>query len=394
MFRHMPFILAFLIAAVLVLDPFISNELKSIFYAISLTAESIVMFVLPIIIFGLLFKVAAKLAKQSPRIIILIMLGIGLSSYVSAFLSHFVGSWIYHFDLSLGLPKTLQELKPYWSFTLPKLIANNKAMFSGLILGAGISLINSSIANKVSEKMEAIVNKLLFSFVYLIPLFVAGFIAKMKHEGVIFIIIKEYSIVFLGITLALILYIGFIYLTVNKFSVKRSLESIKNMLPAAITGFCTMSSASAMPLTIIGVEKNSHNPELAKSIVPVTVNVHLIGDCFAIPIFAYAILKNFGVEEPSLLTFMIFSCYFVLAKFSVAAIPGGGIIVMLPILENYLGFNSNMLSLITALYILFDPVITCANVLGNGGFAMAISKLFAKSLQNNDESKRINEEVC
>ena len=51
---------------------------------------------------------------------------------------------------------------------------------------------------------------------------------------------------------------------------------------------------------------------------------------------------------------------------------------MLPILETYLGFDASMLSLITALYILFDPVITCANVLGNGGFAMGIDKLFKK----------------
>jgi Na+/H+-dicarboxylate symporter len=36
-----------------------------------------------------------------------------------------------------------------------------------------------------------------------------------------------------------------------------------------------------------------------------------------------------------------------------------------------------MLSLITALYILFDPVITCANVLGNGAFARMVDKLQA-----------------
>jgi Na+/H+-dicarboxylate symporter len=59
----------------------------------------------------------------------------------------------------------------------------------------------------------------------------------------------------------------------------------------------------------------------------------------------------------------------------VAAIPGGGIVVMLPILESCLGFNSEMLSLITALYILFDPVITSANVLGNGMFAKLIDTL-------------------
>lgn len=64
-----------------------------------------------------------------------------------------------------------------------------------------------------------------------------------------------------------------------------------------------------------------------------------------------------------------------MAKFSVAAIPGGIIIVMLPILQDHLGFNTDMMSLITALYILFDPIITCANVLGNGTFSKLIDRI-------------------
>jgi Na+/H+-dicarboxylate symporter len=126
---------------------------------------------------------------------------------------------------------------------------------------------------------------------------------------------------------------------------------------------------------MIAAEKNANDPDIVRSIIPATVNIHLVGDCFAIPIFAYAILKNYGMVEPSLMHYLIFSYYFVIAKFSVAAIPGGGIIVMLPVLESYLGFNSSMCALITALYILFDPVITCVNVLGNGGFAQIMDRL-------------------
>ena len=145
-------------------------------------------------------------------------------------------------------------------------------------------------------------------------------------------------------------------------------------IPAAVSGFSTMSSAASMPLTIIGAENSAKNKDLARSVIPATVNIHLIGDCFAIPILAYAVLKSFGMTEPSLLSYLTFSLYFVIAKFSVAAIPGGGILVMLPILEAYLGFNAEMMSLITALYVLFDPVITCANVLGNGAFAKLIDR--------------------
>jgi Na+/H+-dicarboxylate symporter len=82
------------------------------------------------------------------------------------------------------------------------------------------------------------------------------------------------------------------------------------------------------------------------------------------------------MAEPSFFVYGVFALYFVLAKFSVAAIPGGGILVMLPILEKYLGFNAEMMSLITALYILFDPVITCANVMGNGAFSMILGNKY------------------
>lgn len=380
MFKKMPFILALVIIAILLIDPILPTFLKSIFYAISLSIESCIVFLLPIIIFGLLFRAAVLVSRQSTSIIILIVVGVCASNFISTFLSHFVGTWIYHFDLSLNMPKGTNQLTPYWSFALPKFIPNNIAMFLGLILGIFAAYKEPKIALKIADWIGSVVGKILRVFAFLIPLFVAGFVVKMKYDGVMMTILEDYSVVFLVVACAQLFYVLFIYFLANAFNVTDTIQSIKNMVPAAITGFCTMSSAAAMPLTLIGVEKNSHNPDLARSIVPATVNIHLIGDCFAIPIFAYAILKNFGLEEPTLIQYLIFALYFVMAKFSVAAIPGGGIIVMLPILEANLGFNSEMLSLITALYVLFDPVITCTNVFGNGGFALFISKIAGRKI--------------
>jgi Na+/H+-dicarboxylate symporter len=191
-------------------------------------------------------------------------------------------------------------------------------------------------------------------------------------------IIKDYTLILAIIALALFGYILLAYFLLSNGRAGEFLQSLKNMLPAAVSGFSTMSSAASMPLTIIGAENNAKNKDLVGSVIPATVNIHLIGDCFAIPIFAYAVLKNYGMPDPTLMSYLIFTCYFVLAKFSVAAIPGGGIIVMLPILEAYLGFNADMMSLITALYILFDPVITCANVLGNGAFAKLMDRVLSR----------------
>ncbi len=384
MFHKMPLVLLIVIAMVLLLGPFASYETKQVFYAISLTIKSLIIFLLPVIIFGLLFKTMVSLARRATLVILLILTCLCCSNFLSTFLSHYVGEWVYHFNLSLVQPSGAQSLTPAWSWQFPKIINNDKAMFAGILLGIILGLFQSRRVHLLAERLDWVVLKILASFAYLIPLFVAGFIAKLQYDGVVSIIFKDYTLIFATIALALMAYIGFAYLALNRFNLVATWGSIRNMLPAAIAGFGAMSSAAAMPLTIVGAQANAKNKDLARSVIPITVNIHLIGDCFAIPIFAYAVMKSYGMAEPSLAMYLVFLCYFVLAKFSVAAVPGGGILVMLPILESRLGFNSDMLSLMTALYVLFDPVITCANVLGNGAFAKLIDRL--ASLWNRNKS--------
>lgn len=378
MFKKMPFILLVIIAITMLMGQSIPLSIKQNIYACSFLIKSILSALLPLIIFGLLFKAAVNLAHNATRIIGLIFIFVCCSNFVATFLSHYVGMWVYTFDLSLLLPKDAQGLTAAWTLDLPRLIANNYAMMLGLICGIGFGMLKTDIVPKVISFLDRVLAKILGALTYFIPLFVAGFIVKLQHDGVVYTIMKDYTKIFAIIVVAQFGYIFLLYLALSKGNVKACLRSIRNMLPAAITGFSSMSSAAAMPLTIIGAENNAEDKDIARSVIPATVNIHLIGDCFAIPIFAYAVLKNFGAAEPTLFNYLIFTFYFVLAKFSVAAIPGGGIIVMLPILERYLGFNDAMMSLITALYILFDPVITCANVLGNGAFAKGIDRICAK----------------
>lgn len=381
MFHKMPIIFLVIILSVIGLGPWIPLEIKQLLYGFSLTIKSLIIFLLPFIIFSLLFKTAVNLTHHATRIILLILAGVVCSNFSATFLSHYVGAFLYHLNIAITLPNQTTNLQAAGLFQLPSLISNDKAMFAGIGLGMLFSLTNHKFATSIAKKLEPITNKLLQLFIYFIPFFVTGYLIKLQADGVIVVILKNYAAIFALVALAQFTYIGLAYFILSHGNIKTFLNFIKNMLPAAFSGFSTMSSAASMPLTIIGVEKNTKNKTLAKAVVPATVNIHLMGDCFAIPIFAYAILKTFGIAEPGLFTYLIFTCYFVLAKFSVAAVPGGGILVMLPILESYLGFNTNMLSLITALYVLFDPVITSVNVLGNGAFAKLIDELYLTKKQ-------------
>lgn len=383
MFRYMPFILIGIIVFAGVLGPMMPLAAQSGLYAISLSLKAVIVFVLPLIIFALLFKTAVQLAKKATRTIFLILAGVCCSNFLSTWISYSVGKVAYRFDLSMALPNEHNALLASWSFSLPKWIGNEHAMFAGLMLGVLLALFAPQVAAKFSTLMEKIVGRILKGILWAIPLFILGFVVKLSHEGILVQLIRDYAWILGVVAGAVFSYIALLYFAANGFRIRGSVRCMKNLLPAALAGFGSMSSAAAMPLTILGAEKNARNPDLARSVIPATVNIHLIGDCFAIPIFAFAVLKNFGVAEPTLFVYLQFALYFVLAKFSVAAVPGGGILVMLPILESGLGFDPGMLSLITALYILFDPVITCANVLGNGAFALVMDRLHRNKIKLN-----------
>lgn len=255
MLKKMPFILMTIIIAIISLDPFIPMEIKSIVYGISFSIKSLIVFLLPFIIFSLLFKVASHLAHNGTKVIVLIFAGVCVSNFCSTLVSYSIGSWVYCFDLSLILPQNAVELEPYWAFSLPKLVGNDIAMFAGLISGLITSFLRPKLATKAADILDKGVRKVLSFFAILIPLFVTGFMIKLQCDGVITRIIQDYAFIFVVIALAQFSYIGLIYGIVNNFNIKDFLKSLQNMFPAMIVGFSAMSSAAAMPLTILGAEK-------------------------------------------------------------------------------------------------------------------------------------------
>jgi Na+/H+-dicarboxylate symporter len=89
------------------------------------------------------------------------------------------------------------------------------------------------------------------------------------------------------------------------------------------------------------------------------------------------VLHLSGFSMPSLELYMMFALYFCLAKFSTAAVPGGGVIVLLPVLQSHMGLTPEMASLVATIYILQDSIFTASNVMGNGAFAI-LSHHFVK----------------
>lgn len=377
--KSLPFQLLIVIGLALLVGPFLDVSVKASLYAISLTIKEVLVFVLPFIIFSLLFSCLLSLHHNALRLIVLLLISVCLSTALSAYIGYGL-SHLKFFQVKATLASnTGPTLTPYWSLNLPSWIKNQYALGLGLIMGLVFSYFNQPKVESLAENLKKIstlfLNKI---FIPIVPLFVLGFVIKLDYENIFYTIIKSFGPVIIWMIIAEFCYLSFLYAVATRFNPVCWINAVSNVLPSAVAGFTTMSSAASMPLTLRGAEDNTGNPSLARVIIPATVNIHLIGDGIIVPIMALAILMTFGIPIPDFMAYSSFVLYFVLAKFAIAGVPGGGVIVMIPILESCMGFNTEMSSLMTALYILLDPVLTSCNITGNGAFAMLFNLFFGR----------------
>ncbi|MDR1982436.1 MAG: dicarboxylate/amino acid:cation symporter [Holosporaceae bacterium] len=375
----MPLIFLFALLLPILCGNLLSDSSVSFFYAISLAIKECLIFLLPFVIFSLLYTSFGRIGVGSLKLLMLIIPLICCSNFINTFLSYLLSSCCLK-DGPISVISVISQGKsvvvPLFSFSLPSVISNDLAMLSGAVAGITFNLLKP---NRLSMGISVIAEKFVKYFfgilIPFMPLFIFGTALKLRHDGMISLILSEYFTVMEFFLFSAYGYVLLQLFILSGFRFGRWIDYLKNLFPAVITGFGSMSSAAALPLSIKAAEANLSNKDNAAIIVPSTVNIHLVGDCFFIPFVALAILISFGKELPDISTYFIFAIRFVAAKFAVAAVPGGGILVMLPILQNYLGFSADMLGLITTLYILFDSFITACNIAGNCSLAIFFDKI-------------------
>ena len=246
----------------------------------------------------------------------------------------------------MTIPTNTQSIEPSFVFHLPTIINNDTSLLLGFIVGLLCVILDIKILSHYLIAMkEWVIDKTQKYLTLMLPVFIAGFSLKMSYEGILGTILSNNKQIILLIFSATLIYILIWLIVLTSASSQKIKSYSKNMLPAIATSFATMSGVAAMPLSIKSAEKNSINQDnnIANIIIPSTVNIHLIGDGIFIPLMAFAIINSFNVELPTLTTFLIFSLHYTKNKLSVAGIPAGGIVVIVPILEQYMGFDPRCL---------------------------------------------------
>ena len=374
----LPALLLLVMLAPFVTEGWLSYDIRSFFYALSLTIKSVLVFLLPFVVFSFVAVSFIRLGGSAWLFAVLLAGMVFLSNITAIFTGYAIGCLVVPM---IAMPVSLDGfdgngLGAMWVFELMPLCSNMTALLLGIVAGILVNAVKKlPLRDGFCWLADAAGWGLVHGFVPLLPFFILGFAFKLHADGILSQALLSFGPLLALVILVQICYLLGYFLLAANFSVQRLLRYIGNILPVWLTGLGTLSSAAAMPVLIEGTGKNLGNHAMARTIVPITINIHTIGSAICLTILALMILNTFDQPLPSLPVFAVFAFFFALTKFSVAAVPGGVVLVVGPILQSLLGFSDEMLGLITALYVIFDPFGTATNVSGNGAFAIVFDRL-------------------
>lgn len=398
MLKSLPVQLVVCVVVALLIGAHVDISVIQLFFSFSCVIKDVLMMVLPLVIVTYIAAAILSLQQRAPLLIICVMLMVCLSNISAVFSAYFVGNLILPWLTAgkvIDLTIAQNGITPLFTLSLPKLLEPSHALMIGMGYGLLFSFYKLPQAKNLALRLRDYVTVFLRKgFIPFLPVYVFGFVLKMQKEGTLVALFTNYGQIFLSICVLLIVYITFVYALAHGFKPAQFIKSIRTMLPAGLTGFSTMSSAATMPVTLAATEQNIKDAGFTQLVIPATVNIHLMGDALGIPLIGLAILQLSGLPLPGIEQYMIFAAYFCMAKFSTAAIPGGGVLVLLPTLQTHLGLTSEMAGLVATIYILQDTLFTGANVMGNGGFALVCHRLFKMiRLVQPRASSHIHEEI-
>lgn len=376
------FKLLFVLLSMLVATTFFGNlvpiAVKSFFYAISLSIKNVIVFFLPLIIFTFLWSALIALQTQAGKFLVLLLILVTFSNFISIVVGYEVGANILPLSsFNLTISNSSLQLMPTWNLVLPELISTKIALFVSIVLGLFFAFKpNQYVSNIAKNLNNAVIYFFRHYFTPILPLFILGFLFKLEHEKMLSGLVVSYGPILVLIASTQFLYIIVMYLVASGFKLNKFWEQIKNILPAGITAFSTISSAATMPVTIVCTEKNLIDKTFARMIIPATCNIHALGSGIGVTILALATLKAFNFGLPDFRHFIDFAVFYTLSKYAVAGVPGGVVVVAAPLVEAYLGFTPEMIGILTTTYLLFDAFGTATNVLCNGAFAIIFSRIY------------------
>lgn len=355
-------------------------------------------FSIPLVILGFILKGISEIGAKSGKIVGLVVAFCYGLTVIGGFLAFFAVMAFSNVLLAGGgeLQGNYREaVDPLMNIAIAPIMPIMTALIFAFVVGTFMNnLPEDNTIKKLSNDFHLIVKQLIAKIIIpLLPIHISGIFARIAFEGQAADVLGTFFrvlILILGLHFAFIFVLYFIAGLIYK---KNPFAIMKQMIPSYVTALGTQSSAATMPVNLVNVRKIGVHKNVAEFVVPFGATILLVGS--TISIVACAIVVMFMFDMPIVMGDVV-PFILVLSMTMVAApgVPGGAIIAALGALEFELGFSSEMMALMIALYIAQDSFGTAVNISSDGAVAIFLNRILGhKTLEEVTDEDLMAEEA-
>lgn len=379
----LPVQLLLAITFVLLFGAYIPEWGIRLFYTLSILFKDLLSFLLPFMIFSFVYCGIRSFKQNAPIILAILLFTILISNIAGAFVSYGAARCLLPNMLQGSAVKQAIAIKysvePWFRLPLCMPIPLSWALLSSVLMGILSSFVNLSLFDRGVYRAKKVIEYILkYGFIPLLPIYVLGFLLKMYYEKAFYFLFDYYGKVIILLLCLQGLYLMLLYALAKRFAVRKTARAIKNALPSYVAAFSTMSSMIALPVSIAAAKRNIPNRQLANMAMPILANIHLLGAAINLPMLALATMIIFEGSMPGIMQYAQFTLYLCTTMFAVSGVPGAGVITLIPLLQSQFNFSSDMISIVTTLYLLLEAFGTAMNAMGDGALIIIVHKILKR----------------
>ncbi len=361
----------------ILLGLFAPMDLIKILSSIGFVLGQYIRFVIPLLIIAFVAKGVAEFGKQAGKALLLGLILAYVSTICAELLGFSVATVFFpHLGIVPGSVASAVKIAPWLRIEIPAAISIMGALVFAIILGLGITRIQSPTITGFIQEFNGIIADLIrHGLIPVFPYFVCTVFMEITAKGQLIPTIKAFFLVLLLIIPTQWVWLAVLYTVAGLYTRKNALFVLKSMLPAYFTAMGTMSSAATLP---VALECAGKVPFLRKESVnfciPLFNIAHLPGAAAAITMSAMVVTILTKGQMPSLETFLPFIILLGFIEVAAVGVPGGSVTAALGILESVLGLDQSGLGLMVALFMIQDSFGTATNVTGDAALTMIVDK--------------------
>lgn len=287
--------------------------------------DQFIKFMVPLIILGLVAPAIAETGHGAGRMLVITVAMAYASTLFAGFLGYFVSAASFPHLVSAVAGETVREatceLDPYFEIKIPAMIDVMSALAFSFMIGLGMIVSKSSVLKRGFIEFRTMITKTIsVAIVPFLPFYIFGMFLDMTAEGKTKAVLTAFAEIIVVFTLLTVVVMVVQFCIAGIVARKNPFKALWTMLPAYLTALGTSSSAATIPITRVRTVANGVNPEVADFVVPLCATVHLAGSTVKIVSCAVALMLMNGQADQ--ITFAKFAGFITMVGVVMVAAPG------------------------------------------------------------------------